>query len=258
MQDLEDLVKGFQSISLEEMNSVKLMNRIDTKFLATREQLPAILAQLENCYFVQELQGSRVARYLTQYFDTPDLQMFVAHQDGKLTRQKLRTRIYCLTNDAFCEIKNKNNKKRTKKKRIPIHPEQCLHILDFEEIREFVSAKLHYDISTLLPQVHNEFERITLVNFGKTERLTIDANIQFTNPYTHQDAPLPELVIIELKQDGNHPSFFKKVLANMRIRPYRISKYCLGTMLTNPNVRINRFKKKLRYIGRLTHRKLIS
>jgi hypothetical protein len=54
-----------------------------------------------------------------------------------------------------------------------------------------------------------------------------------------------------LKQDGNIPSYFKQVLLDMRIHPYRISKYCLGTMLTNPDVKMNRFKKKLRYIDKL-------
>lgn len=177
--------------------------------------------------------------------------MYHVHHAGKLNRQKLRARIYCETQTAFCEIKTKNNKKRTKKKRIEISLDDFSNMLVKPEVNDFVSKKLRYNILDLFPQVENEFDRITLVNMGKSERLTIDTNICFRNRYTHNTAEIPHLVIIELKQDGNIPSFFKSVLLEMRIHPYRISKYCLGTMLTNPGVKMNRFKKKLRYIDKL-------
>lgn len=44
---------------------------------------------------------------------------------------------------------------------------------------------------------------MTLVNRDKTERLTIDTNIRFRNLHTGREQSLPDLVIIELKQDGN-------------------------------------------------------
>ena len=196
--------------------------------------------------------GKRIAHYNTLYYDTPDAQMYVAHHDRKLTRQKLRARIYCDTGAAFCEIKNKNNKKRTKKKRIPIEVSQFGDMLAYTEARTFVTEKLHYEVSSLIPQVENEFDRITLVNKGRTERLTIDSDIRFINRHTGLSAAVPDLVIIELKQDGNIPSFFKRVLLALRIKPKRISKYCLGTVLTNPEIKANRFKRKLRYINKLS------
>ena len=251
MGELADILQKFSPISLEEMKAVKLMNRIDTKYLVSCDRLPEILSQLTGHFYVQELAGRRVAHYHTLYYDTPDVQMYHVHHAGKLNRQKLRARIYCETDTAFCEIKTKNNKKRTKKKRVELELNDFGNMLQNPEIHEFVSKKLWYDPALLVPQVENEFDRITLVNMGKTERLTIDMNIHFRNRYTHNDAEVPHLVIIELKQDGNIPSYFKKVLLDMRTHPYRISKYCLGTMLTNPSVKMNRFKKKLRYIEKL-------
>lgn len=251
MGELSDILLSFPPISLEEMKAVKLMNRIDTKYLVDRERLPEILSRLTGHFYVQELAGRRVAHYHTLYYDTPDVQMYHVHHAGKLNRQKLRARIYCETDTAFCEIKTKNNKKRTKKKRVELDLSDFGNMLQNPEIHEFVSKKLWYDPALLVPQVENEFDRITLVNVGKTERLTIDMNIHFRNRYTYNDAEVPHLVIIELKQDGNIPSFFKSVLQEMRIHPYRVSKYCLGTMLTNPSVKMNRFKKKLRYIEKL-------
>ena len=251
MGDLTDILQKFPPISLEEMKAVKLMNRIDTKYLVSCERLPEILSHLMGHFYVQELAGRRIAHYHTLYYDTPDVQMYHVHHAGKLNRQKLRARIYCDTQDAFCEIKTKNNKKRTKKKRVELALSDFGNMLQKPEIRDFVSQKLWYAPELLVPQVENEFDRITLVNMGKTERLTIDMNICFRNRYTQHNAEVPHLVIIELKQDGNIPSFFKSVLQEMRIHPYRISKYCLGTMLTNPTVKRNRFKKKLRYIDKL-------
>ena len=251
MGELSDILLSFPPISLEEMKAVKLMNRIDTKYLVSRERLPDILSQLTGHFYVQELAGRRIAHYHTLYYDTPDVQMYHVHHAGKLHRQKLRARIYCETQTAFCEIKTKNNKKRTKKKRVELALSDFGNMLENSEIRDFVSKKLWYDPELLVPQVENEFDRITLVNMGKTERLTIDMGICFRNRYTHKNAEVPHLVIVELKQDGNIPSYFKQVLLDMRIHPYRISKYCLGTMLTNPDVKMNRFKKKLRYINKL-------
>ena len=252
MESVTDILAKFTPITLEEMSAVKLMNRIDTKYLVYRNRLPEILSRLTEDYFVQENAGKRISHYNTLYYDTPDAQMYVAHHDRKLTRQKLRARIYCDTGTAFCEIKNKNNKKRTKKKRIPIEVSQFGDMLDYTEARTFVTEKLHYEVSSLIPQVENEFDRITLVNKGRTERLTIDSDIRFINRHTGLSAAVPDLVIIELKQDGNIPSFFKRVLLALRIKPKRISKYCLGTVLTNPEIKANRFKKKLRYINKLS------
>ena len=252
MASVEEELAKFSPITLEEMSAVKLMNRIDTKYLACRSRLPEILSYLTENYFVQENAGKRIAHYNTLYYDTPDAKMYVAHHDRKLTRQKLRARIYCDTGAAFCEIKNKNNKKRTKKKRIPIEIEQFDNMLAYDAARTFVTEKLHYEVSSLIPQLENEFDRITLVNKGRTERLTIDTHIRFVNRHTGQSAEVPDLVIIELKQDGNIPSFFKKVLLDLRIKPKRISKYCLGTVLTNPTVKTNRFKRKIRYINKLS------
>ena len=251
MNNLQDLLLDFCPISLEEMNAVKLMNRMDTKYLTTRDALPKILSHLKEYYFVQKIEDKTVSHYQTLYYDTLNLQMYLDHHNKKLTRQKLRTRIYCNTGHTFCEIKNKTNKKRTKKKRIAISTEQIFHLFDDAHIVDFIQTYLHYDISQLSPCVQNEFDRITLVNKEKTERVTIDTNISFTNITTQHTAQILDLVIIELKQSAHISSYLKKVLAELSIQPQKISKYCLGTILTHPGVKMNRFKKKLRYLSRI-------
>ena len=100
-------------------------------------------------------------------------------------------------------------------------------------------------------RLRNSFFRITLVNKEKSERLTIDYNINFENCVTGTKNTIPKLCIVEVKQDGNAHSHFKDYLASLRIKKRSISKYCLGMVLTDPSIKYNRFKEKIRYINKL-------
>jgi len=257
MSLIEDKLQKFNTITLAEMDKVKLMNRVDSKFLVTTDQLMEILDRISNRYFLQFNEGRTIANYNTLYYDTPDCEMYIAHHNRKLNRQKLRARIYVDSGIAFCEIKNKNNKGRTKKKRVPMNPADFNDMLSCTENKSFVSEFLHYDVNSLSPVLENKFERITLVNVEKTERLTIDMNVNLINRTTGRSACIPNLVIVELKQDGLCPSFFRDVLLDLRIKQKRISKYCLGTVLTNPNIKNNRFRRKMRYIEKLCNTKIL-
>ena len=124
MQGVADIVKSFEPISLAQMESVKLMNRIDTKYAVSRAVLPAILEAAKADYYVQEIDGKRIATYDTMYYDTESLDMYVRHHDRQLVRQKIRIRQYVDSDLTFLEIKRKNNKGRTKKKRITLPSEE--------------------------------------------------------------------------------------------------------------------------------------
>ena len=57
-----------ETIDLSEMSSIKLMNRIDTKYIASSDHLVPILTMALDKYRVQSIDGIRVARYDTLYF----------------------------------------------------------------------------------------------------------------------------------------------------------------------------------------------
>ena len=206
------------------------------------------LAQAD--YYIQEIDGQRFAAYDTLYYDTPDMQMYIRHHDRQLRRQKIRVRTYIDSDLTFLEVKNKNNKGRTKKKRIVVQTND-LQDIDAGQ-REWLAGKAWYDVATLQPQLHTRFERITLVNRAKTERLTIDTALRWENVQTGQTAALGDAVVVELKRDGNQPSGMLDILRSLRIKPLSMSKYCIGVALTNPTVKNNRFRPKLRKIQKLT------
>ncbi len=225
------------------------MNRIDTKYVVALSQLPAILEAATQDYYAQEIEGTRLAAYDTLYYDTPDLDMYTRHHNRQLVRQKIRVRQYIATNQYFLEIKRKNNRGRTKKKRIEVASDEQLHTS--AEMQAFIAKKSRYTWDILTPQLQTIFQRITLVNKAKTERLTIDINLQWYNHATQQQTAYPNLVIIELKRDGNTQSPMLRILRDMRIHPMKMSKYCIGTALTNPTAKYNRFKQKIRKIERI-------
>ena len=111
----------FRPVSLEEMDSVSLLNRIDSKYLTDERTLEGILADAQRCgYRALVADGEMISHYDTIYYDTPGHQMFLDHRNQRLVRQKVRTREYLASGRTFLEIKRKNNKGRTKKKRIGI------------------------------------------------------------------------------------------------------------------------------------------
>ena len=252
MEELENILQSMSSISLEEMSAVKLMNRVDSKFPMNRETLLRMSSRWGAHFYVQEHEGQRIAHYRSLYFDTPDAITYTMHHNRRLRRQKIRQRIYVDSNLAFLEIKNKKNTGRTKKKRIPIPVEQWGDIYSTPESTDFIREKVWVTDQPLTPRLENAFQRITLVNKAKTERITIDFGIRFHNWLSGCDADVSDLVIVEVKQDGTLPSKFKDFLRDARVKKKGLSKYCLGMLLTEEHLKYNRFKDKIRYVNKLT------
>ena len=237
------------TIKLEEMDSIKLMNRVDTKYLTTESILEKVLDKAaDNGYRALEVEGSTISPYNSLYFDTDSLKMFQDHHNRRLVRQKVRTRVYVSTSQTFLEIKRKNNKGRTKKKRTEIPSEAFADFRSNASAARFLSEHSDYSVDLIKPRLETLFRRITLVNRAKTERLTIDTSLT---------ADLGSAVIIELKQDGRAESEMKRILLDCRVKPVRISKYCIGTTVTNPSAKSNRFKVKVRRIEKTTGEKII-
>ncbi len=252
---MKEILQQFQPITLDEMSGIRLMNRTDTKFVTTRPMLERLLQMAQQEYYAQTIGDERMAAYFTVYFDTPDCNMYTVHETGHTNRQKLRVRSYVDSHLNFLEVKTKNNRGRTKKKRVSLEnfspsDSAAFNLLD-NEYADFLHEHLRYDPHTLSRQLENRFDRITLVNKGKTERLTIDTNLRFRNVATGNVRFMNDIVIIELKRDGLVPSPILALLRELRIKPHGFSKYVIGSALTNHDLHCNRLKPKLSDIERL-------
>lgn len=239
-------------IGLDDMKDVRLMNRVDQKYMASADQLEELLSRIADGYFVQHIEGNPLAPYRTLYFDTADLSMYTMHHNKKLNRQKLRVRTYRSTDTTFFEIKNKDNKKKTRKVRIPISVQLFDSCLEVPEVSSFVNQNTPYPVEVLHACLENSFERITLVDKGMSERVTIDRGIRFRNRGTGINADISKLLVIEVKHEVGAPmSDIERALHEMHVLPRRMSKYCIGTALTDPAAKRNRFKPKLLYIDKI-------
>ena len=239
------------TITLDEMSSIKLMNRVDTKYVMHEQQLEELLQMAIEEYSVQIIGDVRACRYNTLYYDTADYDMYTRHHNQQLTRQKIRTRCYEESGQYFIEVKNKTNKGRTKKKRITIPASAFADVTSNAAAEAFLREKAAYAPKEIEPALTTTFDRITLVNNAHTERLTIDANLRFGNLRKASEGVMKGLVIVELKQDGMYFSPMKEILQRLRIKPFKVSKYCLGTVLTEADVKQNRFKRKVRMIEKM-------
>ncbi len=253
MQKEINILDQFSPISLSEMDRVKLMNRIDTKFAFNKSILDNILDELKSEYRILEINSVRASRYESLYFDDSKFSFFQDHHKRKSNRFKIRIRKYIETNLLFLEIKHKV-KGRTEKKRMetpdfnPVFGENQKLFIDKQLKKELI----------LNPTMCNSFERITLVHNVLNERLTIDFNLEFN--FNNINCPFPNLVILELKQEKiNRSSPFFKLMKIRQIRPYRLSKYCLGAMelYGETKLKFNRFKKKLLYLKKMNNDSII-
>ena len=145
-------LSGFASISLEEMNGVSLLKRVDTKFLTSSSELSKLLPFLYSDYQILEIDGNRLMNYSTLYFDTKDLRCYMEHHNGKAKRHKIRIRRYVESDICFLEVKEKQNT------RTPIYS-----ILKSNRIRTVSFSKYCMGVSNIFTDIKsNKFKELNL------------------------------------------------------------------------------------------------
>lgn len=243
---IHQILNTYNPISLAEMDSVKLMDRTDTKFTFHINQLPQALELAKAYYRVFEINDKRISDYQTLYYDTSDLELYNVHHTGKLNRYKVRHRTYVDSNIAFLEVKYKTNKGKTFKSRIKeLEVQKSWN----NESTQFLLKKTPYIPSTLIPALWVNYSRITLVSIESKERLTLDLNLEFKKGDKEQK--LHQLIIAEVKQEKAKGSPFINIMKQLHIREGSISKYCMAMAYTEPNIKTNRFKAKLLSIKKI-------
>lgn len=248
--DLKNIIESFAPISLNEMDDVRLMRRVDLKFVLNIKQLPLLLKKALVDYYLLEINSVREQIYETTYYDTNDYSMYTIHHNGKKNRYKIRVRKYVSSDMGFLEVKRKNNKGETIKNRI-VCPDTD-NQLDFAGSSGFLEKYTPYNDQILWPKLSNRFIRITMVNKDLSERITIDYNLKFNDLKYHTQKTNSNLCIAEIKRNRDgQKSPFLNTLSELKIAPSGFSKYCIGLAMLNPEVKTNLFKQKIRTLNKL-------
>lgn len=238
--NLQVILSDLETISLGEMESAALMDRTDTKFLVAPSMVESIIHEIGADYQVLEVADHTCSLYETLYYDTKDFHFFRQHRRGKMNRLKVRHRHYVDSGTGFLELKLKTNKGRTKKSRTLCAETEWM---DSAEMVEFIQQndRTPEDLNEVL---QCRFARTTLVHRNRSERLTLDFDLKFNGG--NVEHAFNHVVIAELKQARiNRRSPFYRAAKSRGIRPTSISKYCMGILLTQPELRSNNLKPKL-------------
>jgi len=248
LSEINNLLHSFNPVSLEEMESLKLMNRMDTKFVFSAGLLPLLLETLTTSYKILEIEHKREFLYNTRYLDTEEMLFYLQHVRGKLARHKIRFRKYESTGTTYLEIKRRTNRNRTVKWRIKYNSDS--RILD-ETASLFIRKHIPINSFELLPVLSNKFTRVTLAGLKTMERLTFDFNLSFAST-DGSVVELPYLAIAELKSDG-YPagSPFISATKTLGIKPTGFSKYCMGNALLRHLPKKNILKQKILLLNKI-------
>ena len=246
MSVISSIITKFLPITLDEMDNVKLMSRTDTKFAFRANKMPLLLHKLAPFYRVLSIDGALIHDYKSLYYDTIDRKFYLDHHNGRVNRNKVRFREYVGSRLTFLEIKRKNNKGRTIKKRIKVDKiNEQLSEKEQEYVEKIIGVPLKVDAKQWI-----NFSRITFVHKTQKERLTMDINLSYENSDSKGD--LKHIVIAEVKQERmSRSSDFMRIAKQMHILPIRISKYCMTTLALNPMLKRNKFKEKILFINKL-------
>ena len=248
-KEIISALTSLDPIGLDEIGSVKFMNRIETKYVISIRKIIDLIELIEKKYKVLEIANLRALPYHTTYMDTPDYFFYNQHVRGKLERHKIRYRKYEATNTSFLEIKKTTNKRRSIKWRIE---NQFISGSFDSPAVNFIGEHLTINSAFVKPVLINRFMRSTLIGLESNERITIDHNISFSETINGNHIEMPYLAIIELKREG-HSSFspFKNIIKQLNIYPTGFSKYCIGNAILNDSQRRNRIKPKLLLLNRI-------
>ncbi len=240
LAEVKSALDRFDPISLEEMDGVKLMDRTDLKFNFSIQHLPTLLDNIRDSYRALEVSGTRMSRYETLYYDTPEYDLYKTHHKGKPTRFKIRARKYVESDLNFFEVKHKNNKGRTVKTRVKKKTSTGEITGNAEQL---LSEKTGMQSEHLEPKLFVNYTRLTLVNRAEEERLTIDLDLEVKNETS--SFSFDGLVIVEAKMSKIMNTPFVKLLKEKHIRQGGMSKYCMAVSKLIPGIKSNNFKEKL-------------
>ncbi len=247
--NIDEIILSLPPISLAQMDDVKLMNRVDSKYWFHISMLPIILNNIADQYLVLEIKGERQLPYSSIYYDTELNNMFADHQRGKLNRFKIRRRIYNITASSFLEVKFKSNRGRTIKQRreAEYHPNEIDGVDS-----HFIEQLTPYNPTALRSVLESQFNRIMLVSRDMSERCTIDLGLRFRSMLNDRcEVAMDNIVVLEVKRDGRSYSGVVEALHSCRIREAGFSKYCVGRSLVDDTLKRGRFNDKIRRLARL-------
>ena len=258
---LHACIADLHSTSLEECSALPT-GRFDRKFVVPVSALGRFVQGLHasraggQSWRVLEVEHHRIVQYQSAYFDTPCLQLYHDHLQGRRRRFKIRTRRYS-TGAHVLEIKLKGSRGKTEKLRRARAYGARGMVLDRAELG-WLQDNLQTQFACaappdLLASAQTFYRRICLVG-PDGDRLTIDLDFAVaqggdsTQGAADQRIALnPDLAIVESKS-SRMSTDLDRHLRQIARRPDQLSKYAIALAMTR-GVRCNPWLPALRRLS---------
>lgn len=246
------LIDPFEPVTLEQLNSGSAMlERLDHKYVVEAPALRAAVPALTEQFDILEIDGRREFTYETCYFDDAQRHSYFDHHQGRRQRIKVRVRKYTDAQLCFVEVKLKDKRGATIKKRLgydiakygTLDDGALQHVQD--SYNDLYDRDFPHDLAAVIEM---RYQRITLVAKQGGERMTIDCNMVFTG--TERSHSTGDGVFIVETKSSNGNGIADKILRALHQHPTtRCSKYCVGMAALQEVGRHNRFLPALRKLG---------
>lgn len=243
------MVDSFTPIGLAQLESASAMlERLDHKYVVDAATLRQALPLLRPQFDILEIDRQREFTYETCYFDDRERHSYFDHHQGRRQRMKVRVRRYTDANLCFVEVKLKDKRGATVKKRLgcAIDKYGTLDDAALRHVRDSYFAMYGREFSRELTAViEMRYRRVTLVARQGGERMTIDCDIELFGAARSRSTGSERFIVETKSANGN--GIADKVLRALHQHPTKhCSKYCVGMAALQEVDRHNRFLPALR------------
>jgi hypothetical protein len=246
------LIEPFQPIGLKQLNAkAAMLERLDNKYVVRETALRQAVAELARHFDILEIDGKRHFTYETCYFDDQKNSSYFDHHRGRRQRFKVRVRKYTDAQLCFVEVKLKDKRGITVKKRLDYTVDKygTLDLSAWAHIHSAYGDLYGRDFSYALePVIEMRYQRITLVVKNGGERMTIDCRLVFSG--ADRSYSIDENTFIVETKSANGNGIADKILRGLHQHPTKhCSKYCVGMAILQEVQKYNKFLPVLRKLN---------
>jgi hypothetical protein len=242
----------FDPIGVDALNEkAAMLQRLVNKYIVDARVLQDALPLLTEAFDILEIGGRRAFSYENCYFDGPGWESYFDHHQGRRKRAKFRMRKYVDSGLCFLEVKLKDKRGVTVKRRLTCDAGDFGFLDDSADAyvrstyRDMYLDELPYSLSRTLS---TRYSRMTLVAKSGGERMTIDNRLHFSIEGRSRGLE-DRLFILEIKS-ANGNGLADRILRVLHQHPTKhCSKYCAGMAFLNAELKHNRFRPVLRKFG---------